>query len=441
MAALGMQAIELGEPGVDAPKAALRNNVSEAAVRFASTMPGYAAQLLAHATAWKRIIDSHLRDALVVEAGTSLLISESELCSILSRYPRGAKLLQLATRPRGNVQFGSQSAGSCCDSDLDGDCSSWRSGGEHGSQAYLLTRAAAIQLYNRLQTGKLMWPTTAPVSYALQTASDAYHLKTSVSKHSKALTRSCGKAVDVEGCGLVSDAAPPPSDHILASACATGIVSHQDAVRKIGFAIPKNGQHTALVEGGSSFHEATYLGELVRKMPSNSTLCQTGFNYGTSAFAMFCAADPGVQLYSWDLGEHPYVKPADALIQATFQKRHFLTLGDSTVTLKHAIAGKGPLPRHKKCDFVFVDGGRSNEVATADILNFKSLAHPGSMLVVDDCGEIGKPGVDEAVSNAFMKAVADGHVVPAADVALRLHTDFQSKAHSICVGRYSSSSA
>jgi hypothetical protein len=152
---------------------------------------------------------------------------------------------------------------------------------------------------------------------------------------------------------------------------------------------------------------------------------------------MLCASDPSVKLYSWDLGEHPYVKPADELIKAKFHGRHFLTLGDSTKTLKHAaLADSGPLPHGTKCDFVFVDGGHSLEVATADIRNFMLLAKPGAMLVVDDCGEVGRPGADEAVSTAFTSAVAGGLVVPDANAALHLHTDFHSQARSICVGRY-----
>lgn len=58
-------------------------------------------------------------------------------------------------------------------------------------------------------------------------------------------------------------------------------------------------------------------------------LCQTGFNYGTSAAALLCAV-PTAKLVSFDLGEHDYVKPAGEEIEKLFPGgRHELILGDS----------------------------------------------------------------------------------------------------------------
>lgn len=244
---------------------------------------------------------------------------------------------------------------------------------------------------------------------------------------------------EAESCSSAVQFQAGAFNYSLASACAHRIATHAHAVRKAGFPIPVNGANTKLVEGGTSFNEATYLGELARKASTNasgSVLCQTGFNYGTSAQAMLCASEPEVKLYSWDLGEHPYVRTADDLIQAQYRGRHILTLGDSTKTLRAAAAKGGPLPHDTRCDFVFVDGGHSAEVARSDIQNFRLLAKPGAMLVVDDCGEIGRPGADKDVSTAFIDAVSSGLVVPNSEDALRMHTDFHSQAHAICVGHY-----
>jgi predicted O-methyltransferase YrrM len=447
--ALGLHTTELGGAGSnDLEATALQNNVSLAAIRFAKTMPGHVQQLLAHATAWKKLVDSNLSEVLVLEAGVSLSsISQADFCSIVYRRPVG-NLFQLATKPAVDDQHVEQPASTCCTSSDDGDCSSWMPGGEYGSAAYMLSRLAAVELYGRLEHGNLLWPTTAPVSYALRTTQHAYHLRMPLpvqsypakdAASSSSFLQQCGTVGEAEGCNSAVHPDADTSDHVLATTCAQRIVNHSAAVRDAGFPIPVNGAHTEAVEGGTSYHEATYLGELARRASFKSkwnTLCQTGFNYGTSAQAMLCAADPSVKLYSWDLGEHPYVKSANHLIQAQYQGRHFLTLGDSTKTLKDAVSAGGPLPDGARCDFVFVDGGHTLEVATADIVNFKSLATPGAMLVVDDCGDVSRPGADQSVSMAFMNAVTAGLVVPDGETALHLQTHFGSQAHAICVGRY-----
>lgn len=180
------------------------------------------------------------------------------------------------------------------------------------------------------------------------------------------------------------------------SGCMTGLYAFKDSLRSSGFNIPQNGEHidtnvlAEVTEGGSSTDEFIFLNRLFHKEMQKhegnerpAVICQTGFNYGTSAYAFLCSTK--ARLISWDLGEHPYVEVADRLLQADFPDRHQLVLGDSRKTLQAAALGSGPLQREERCDAIFVDGGHDEKVTTADLENFAKLAAPGALLVVDDC--------------------------------------------------------
>lgn len=113
---------------------------------------------------------------------------------------------------------------------------------------------------------------------------------------------------------------------------------------------------------------------------ANATICETGFNYGSSAFA-FVRDAPGVKVLSWDL------------VEAASHMKH-------------------------RCDLIFVDGGHMLDVALADIVNFKKLAKPGALLLVDDCdirsgtGRLFSPSplTSGPVSQAVSRAVDEGIV-------------------------------
>jgi len=168
--------------------------------------------------------------------------------------------------------------------------------------------------------------------------------------------------------------------------CTAGLQLHQSNLRKQGFNIPINGEHKGFgpngVEGGASQLEVKFLMQIMNKtyfgVPKDAVVCQTGFNYGTSAFAFLCSG--ALRVLSWDLGEHDYVQKASDLIEKQFPGRHSLVLGDSTKTLKDA-----SLMTDQRCDVVFVDGGHTFDIAKSDMENFKSIAKPGALVVLDDC--------------------------------------------------------
>lgn len=221
-------------------------------------------------------------------------------------------------------------------------------------------------------------------------------------------------------------------------ACDEGLRALKERLRDDqGFAIPSDGLHTWEVEGGADSGLFEYLGELSRDEfrrlhgpgADQGTVCETGFNYGTSSYAFLCSTE--AKVFSWDLGHHAYVEPASDMISREFPERHHLEMGDSRVTLKKAAdaTDRGPL-RARHCDVVYVDGGHSQEIAAADIANFALLSRPGALLVVDDCHHGGK-GHIQGVTTAFELAVKAGKVMEDSPMA-RTFTE----GRSICVGRF-----
>jgi len=220
-------------------------------------------------------------------------------------------------------------------------------------------------------------------------------------------------------------------------ACDEGLKSLKEKLRDDhNFPIPTGGTHTWEVEGGADAGLFDYLGELSRaelasvgKKGAAGTVCETGFNYGTSAYAFLCSTE--AEVFSWDLGHHAYINPASELVSQEFPERHHLTLGDSRTTLTAAAqaADRGPL-RARHCDVVYVDGGHTQEVATSDITNFATLSRPGALVVVDDCHH-GGSGHIQGVTDAFQVAVQAGKVLPLPAMAKKF-----TQGRSICVGRF-----
>ncbi len=73
------------------------------------------------------------------------------------------------------------------------------------------------------------------------------------------------------------------------------------------------------------------------------------------------------------------MKEGKIYINNKFPNRHTLVFGDSRQTL----------PRFKnnndiKFDLIFIDGGHSYEVAYADLINCRNLAHSETIVIMDD---------------------------------------------------------
>ena len=161
-----------------------------------------------------------------------------------------------------------------------------------------------------------------------------------------------------------------------------------------------NGQY---VEGSANATELAALTTLARR-PGTRRVVEIGFNAGFSTHA-FLSAHPDVTVTSFDLGEHGYGARAKAQIDEGFPGRHTLIIGDSLTTVpEYADAHPG-----ETFDLVFIDGGHTYEVASADIRNMARLAGEDTVLVIDDLLPHRLWG--EGVIRAWDEAIDTGVVV------------------------------
>lgn len=182
---------------------------------------------------------------------------------------------------------------------------------------------------------------------------------------------------------------------------------HWRELQAIGVAVPEvigfKPRISNLAEGGTNtaeFAEEVAIAAAAaahrareRGTPPLRMACQTGFNAGVSALALLCAL-PNAMVHSFDLGVHPYVVPAARLLDRDYFGRHKLTLGSSLETLPAMHRNlTSPGARVPYCDYVFVDGGHSFDVAMADLRNFRSLTTPKTTVVVENCNASTVPPV------------------------------------------------
>lgn len=174
------------------------------------------------------------------------------------------------------------------------------------------------------------------------------------------------------------------------------------AVVRGGRLIPTDG-HTLKVQ-------AKFMRQLLARYPWINRVLEIGFNAGHSSY-LFLSARPDVQVVSFDLSLHDYVDHAKGLLDRTFPGRHELVPGDSRQTVP-AYADANPDARF---DLVYIDGGHTYELASADIANCMRLSTPSTVVLMDDVQPEYEWG--EGPARAWSDAVASGLVEQTALVA------------------------
>ena len=108
-------------------------------------------------------------------------------------------------------------------------------------------------------------------------------------------------------------------------------------------------------------------------------IMQIGFNGGHSA-ETYIDANPYCHVVSFDIGRHKYLNYGSEFIHAKYPGRHELILGNSKKTVPLYVKNND----NRTFDLIFIDGGHSRACARSDIKWSWHLAHPDTVVIMDD---------------------------------------------------------
>jgi predicted O-methyltransferase YrrM len=112
-------------------------------------------------------------------------------------------------------------------------------------------------------------------------------------------------------------------------------------------------------------------------LPWVKRVMEIGFNAGHSA-ELFLSSNPIMELVSFDIGHHDYLKHGKEFIDKIYPNRHTLIIGNSLNTVPEYSKTAKPF------DLIFIDGGHDYPIAYGDIMNCKKLAHKDTIVIMDD---------------------------------------------------------
>lgn len=165
-----------------------------------------------------------------------------------------------------------------------------------------------------------------------------------------------------------------------------------------------HGYRVMMLEGFISSAEALFFRHLLLQELWIKRVLEIGFNGGHSSFT-FLDTRSDVEVVSFDLGSHGYVRHAKGFIDSRFPGRHELVIGNSLLSVPD-YARSHP----DECfDLLFIDGGHTFEIASQDLGNCRCLASTKHMVVIDDLAPWKPWGIGPA--KAWRQAQEEGLVI------------------------------
>ena len=109
------------------------------------------------------------------------------------------------------------------------------------------------------------------------------------------------------------------------------------------------------------------------------SVMEIGFNAGHSC-EVFLTSSPDIHVTSFDINMYPYTKVGADYFAEYYPGRHEFVAGNSLL----AVPMYAEAYPDKKFDLIFIDGGHDYHTALGDLMNCQRLAHPGTIVVLDD---------------------------------------------------------
>jgi len=142
-----------------------------------------------------------------------------------------------------------------------------------------------------------------------------------------------------------------------------------------------------------------YLGEIqgqqfaqrLSELPDIRSIAEIGFNAGHSAECFFQHCSTLERFVTFDHNTFPYTKPAAEYLETLYKDRFLLVEGNSLQTVPE-FSKNFPT---QKFDLIYIDGCHVFEYVVDDLLNSQNLAHPNTILWIDDYN---RPGVRQAIN-------------------------------------------
>jgi predicted O-methyltransferase YrrM len=110
------------------------------------------------------------------------------------------------------------------------------------------------------------------------------------------------------------------------------------------------------------------------------TVCEVGFNAGLSALLLL-ESIPHARVLSFDLGDFPWARPADAILRRQYGPARFpgVVFGDARETIT-----KVATEERFKCDMVFVDGDKSYQGRYDALVALLNVSNTHSAVFMDE---------------------------------------------------------